>query len=168
MKDVTVSTEGKRKRKSPSQGEDENKGVYKTPREFLLAVDSHYLITFDIAANKENNVVSKLRAIGEDDFFSEEQNALKQNWPISRAGYNWLNPPYSNINEWVSKTLVLVPLTRANWWRDWVNGKCLEIDLIGRMSFMENGDPYPKDLMLLVYGDNMIGQCSWDWRKDKK
>jgi len=159
-------------RKAPRQGVDLNKGVYGTPDDFLSVVKAEFNIVFDLASTDENCIVP--------DHFTEKDNALVQPW--NAVGWNWLNPPYHNIGAWARKcyeemaynevaTLFLVPASvGSNWYRDWVYGRAEARFLNGRLIFKGQKDPYPKDLMLVVFdpgifdGEREARQWVWNWR----
>jgi phage N-6-adenine-methyltransferase len=147
-----------------------------TPLEFLSAVRKKLHIsdfTIDLAASPDNSVARR--------FYTRAQNALVQDWAeeLPRNQWGWLNPPYNNITPWVKKSCeflersrmgagvaVLVPSsTGANWWRDYVYGKCLIVFLNGRIQFVGHKHVYPKDLALLLYCDQLEpGDEIWTWR----
>lgn len=139
-----------------------------TPIEFLQAVKLRLGIdtfTCDLAASRENTVARK--------FYSKAVNSLEQSWNLS--GHNWLNPEYKDITPWVkkaweesrhgAKTAVLVPASvGANWFRDYVFGKSDVLFLNGRLTFIGHTQPYPKDLMLLLYAPQNFFHCDvWTW-----
>jgi len=150
--------------------------VVSTPKVFLEAVEKRFgKITHDLAANKTNAVVKQ-------HFFDEGLDSLSLEWKAisNLKGWNWLNPPYSNIGEWVKKCyeqmikhnvkiIVLIPYSGSTkWWRDFVHSKAVVIP-IGpkRITFVGQKNPYPKDLCLVVYCHEMTGVCeAWDWTKD--
>ena len=158
---------------APKQKPATSKQNYSTPKDFLekvkvlLAIDSFGI---DLAADSTNTVA--------DQFYDEEVDSLKQDWKVD--GWSWLNPPYKNLAKWTNKAwleslagakvAMLVPAsTGANWWKQYVHENCLCLFLNGRLSFLENGDPYPKDLALLLYEYvppvQRTGYKIWDWRK---
>jgi phage N-6-adenine-methyltransferase len=66
-----------------------------TPPVFVSAVESLFRIKFeyDMAANQENTKCG--------DYFTESTNSLSISWP--NTSWLWLNPPFSNLTEWVKK-----------------------------------------------------------------
>lgn len=158
---------------------------YGTPIVFLDAVKALLGVRefdLDVAATGENRKAVQylappgyvapadvLRPIGWD--------GLKHPWGGHRQiGWNWCNPPFGKIGPWVCKaaielrvahayTAVLVPAAvGANWWRDWVHGKCQVLLLNGRLTFEGEVGPYPKDCALLLYGRSRA-YWVWDWKK---
>lgn len=140
---------------------------YETPDDFIKAVESRFgSIDFDLAATEKNHL--GYNWIGKDD------DSLKQDWN-SLSGNLWLNPPFSNIAPWAKKCseyegsggiLFLVPASvGSNWFRDFVYAKSLVIFLNGRLTFKGCSQPYPKDLILAVFSEHMLGTEVWNWRK---
>jgi hypothetical protein len=94
-------------------------------------------------------------------------------------GWNWLNPPFSDLRTWVQKALeesrqgahtaMLVPAgVGANWWRDWVHTKARVLLLNGRITFVGHNQPYPKDCALLLYEPNVIPAYeTWTWMDER-
>ncbi len=90
----------------------------------------------------------------------------------------WLNPPFRKMRPWVKKTseqsailtsgliLVLSPACVAtNWFEDHVYRRALVLPLLPRLTFVGEKDPFPKDLMLSVYGPNVTpGFELWRWK----
>ncbi len=153
---------------APDKGEQ----VVGTPDNFLSAVHRRFgALTWDLATDGANEIS------GVDGFFTEEQDALTQEWPS--YGINWLNPPFRMISKFFEKaileadrgatTFALVPASiGSKWYRDLVDGKALVIPLgPKRLTFKTHDKPYPKDLMLVIYGFHGITgmQRTWDWSK---
>lgn len=144
-----------------------------TPIVFLQAVKLRLGIdafTCDLAASRENTVATK--------FYSKRVNSLEQPWNL--GGYNWLNPEYKDITPWVKKawdesrhcaqTAVLVPASvGANWFRDYVHQKADVLFLNGRLTFIGHTQPYPKDLVLLLYSrKNFFSYDVWTWADENR
>lgn len=155
----------------PAQKPHASKQNYSTPQEFLNAVESRFgRIGFDLAAEDHTSVA------GPTDFFTKEDDALKQNWlEVSRSReFCWLNPPFGDIGAFAEKAaaesargvriLMLVPASiGSNWFRDHVLGKAMVLGLNPRMSF-DGVNMYPKDLMLCVYANGLHGFDQWRWK----
>ena len=137
-----------------------------TPPDFLRAVRSRYMVDFklDAAASATNAVAES--------FYTEEQNGLTNPW----ASWTWCNPPYSDVEPWVKKAyserklgigsfLLLPASVGSNWWKFWVHGKAHAILLNGRITFIGQKDPYPKDLAMLIYCPQIRGGYDvWSWQ----
>jgi phage N-6-adenine-methyltransferase len=155
---------------APTQKPGRSRQDYRTPPLFLDAVRRRFgLTSFAIAlAASEENTVAPL-------FYTEAENALVQPWRTASRDRAYCNPPFADIGPWVKKAckestigarvLMLVPAgVGANWWRDWVDGQCLALFLNGRITFVGETTPYPKDCVLLVYGPDVApGHAVWSW-----
>lgn len=141
----------------PQQRRGRSKQDYRTPVEFLIATKAFLGIEdfdWDLAADDENAVT--------DHYYSVEEDALTRPWRLG-DGWNWLNPPFALIRPWVERaylqmltaraqTCLLVPAgVGSNWFSEFAHQKCLVVFLNGRITFVGCPDPYPKDLMLLLY-----------------
>lgn len=163
----------------PVQKPGQSKQDYGTPSEFLTAVRSLLGIGqfgLDIAASAENAVCES--------YYDEEMNALAEgnSWLSldGEVGWSWLNPPYADIYPWAKKAYeesqrgakiaMLVPLSIAKWWVDWVDGKAAVLMLNGRITFVGESKPYPKDCALILYSpqNEWIRQLPpyrvWEWK----
>lgn len=142
-----------------------------TPSEFIEAVEDRFgLIDFDLACSPNNCVCE----YGWGPEWALIIDALSRDWSEFH-GTLWLNPPFVNIQPWAKKcesvkdrlglTIMLVPASiGTNWYMDHVEGKSVVIGLSPRMKFVGHKDPYPKDLMLCVYGYGLHGHQSWKWK----
>lgn len=147
-----------------------------TPPEFLAAIVRRFRadFTWDLAALAINSVAPN--------FITPEQNSLITDWPSGSQDL-WLNPPYSNIEPWVKKCnehcaglawggriFVLVPASiGSNWWRNHVWQCARQWILRPRLTFVGHGNPYPKDLALLIYNKDRPDvedgdYCYFDWK----
>jgi len=134
-----------------------------TPWEFINAVEKRFgKITFDLAADEHNHRHSS--------YFSEQDDSFAQAWH-KIDGLLWLNPPFRRIAPWVAKCAsekvlgakiaLLVPAAvGSNWFADHVHEKALVLPFRPRLSF-DGKNPYPKDLLLAVYG---LPPCFELWR----
>jgi hypothetical protein len=143
-----------------------------TPRALLDAVELRYgRIAFDLAADTDNRVVPLYfgpgSPLGED--------ALARDWSlIGGDGPLWLNPPFGNISPFAKKCAqhrhektiaMLVPLTTANWARDYVFPFAFVRGLNPRVTFVGHSQAFPKDVMVCVYGPGVPpGFDCWRWR----
>ncbi len=155
---------------APKQKPGRSKQDYCTPPEFIQAVKKRLGIgefAVDLAASRENSVASV--------YFTEEMNSLTQSW-IMQGRWVWCNPPFSNIKPWVDKAdeealkgaqiaMLLPASVGANWWLDYVDGKAHALFLNGRLTFVGEIAPYPKDCALLLYTPYIRGGYEvWNWR----
>lgn len=159
----------------PAQKPGRSKQDYGTPPAFLSAVKRRFGLkefAIDLAASQENAVAPL--------FYTEVENALKQPWRTRSREMGWCNPPFANIQPWVEKAYaeskigarvaMLVPAgVGSNWWRDWVHGKAFVLLLNGRITFVGETQPYPKDCCLLLYGPDVSpGYDVWSWTAKSK
>lgn len=136
-----------------------------TPREFLDAVERRFgIITLDLAADENNRVC--------DAWISKETDSLSVPW--TSPGLLWVNPPYSKIEPWARKcagakclVALLVPASvGTNWFSDYVYRHAYVLFLHPRVTFVGHKKPYPRDLMLAVYGYSRGFEC-WNWKGTK-
>lgn len=155
---------------APKQKPGRSKQDYKTPPEFLTAVKARLgIVSFalDLAASPENAVAER--------HYTEEADAFKNPWHSN--GWAFCNPPYAHLSPWVERAYslsrlgariaMLVPAgVGANWWRDHVHCKACVLLLNGRITFVGETTPYPKDCVLLLYGPDVApGYDVWSWAK---
>lgn len=112
---------------------------------------------FDLAATKRNAQCLH--------YFTKRDNALVQPWPRKLC---WLNPPYAHILPWAEKcaseayrgvvTLFLVPAAvGSNWYCEHVFRHARTLLLNGRLTFVGETEPYPKDCILGVFDQRLPG-----------
>lgn len=143
-----------------------------TPADFLDALEDRFgRMSFDLASDSDN-------AIRGLPTYTPEDNALERLWPTN--GNNFLNPPFRQIGEFLEKahsetqrpvhspvfSLVLASIG-SGWYYNHVCGKALVVPLKGRLTFVGHDKPFPKDLILVIYGlHGLIGmQPPWDWKR---
>jgi phage N-6-adenine-methyltransferase len=146
-----------------------SKQDYGTPFSFLSAVQTRLHIddfSWDLAADDDNTVCGG--------YYDIADNSLIQDWH-KIDGWLWLNPPFADIYPWARKCYeesqmgahiaLLVPLSIAEWWTDYVDQKGYALLLHGRLTFVGETKPYPKDCALVLYGpEGMKGYEVWDWK----
>jgi len=156
--------------KMPKQKPGKSKQDYQTPRELLDAVEVRFgKLVVDLAATNVNAVCPR--------YISPDQDSLTFDWSPSNLGNGnlWLNPPFAHIAPWAAKcaerrfdlrfTILLVPASvGSEWHHDYVHGKGYVLPLLPRVTFVGETHPYPKDLMLVVYGFGMVGFEPWRWK----
>lgn len=144
--------------------------AYATPPNFIRACEAKFQrrVAWDLAAGEANAKADK--------WYDEEMNSLAQPWHRISApgGMLWLNPPFDDIAPWAEKCaaesllpgcapiLLLTPASiGTNWFREHVFRHAAVLALNGRIQFVGADDPYPKDLMLSVYGFGANGFDIW-------
>lgn len=165
-------------RTGPSVRRHQSPGTYRTPQEFLSAIEARFgTIAFDLAASKENAVVRTGTAPRR--YFTVEDDALKQDWG-KLDGTLWCNPPFDPIVPWLEQagkvraragwTLVLAPASvSTEWFAEHVLGKALVLPLRPRITFVGEENPFPKDLALYAFGFGVSGFEPWKWKStDRK
>jgi phage N-6-adenine-methyltransferase len=155
-------------RSGPTVRRGKSKQDYGTPWEFIDAVVKRFgPLEWDLACTRSNQKTKY-------GYTYPEQDSLRQLWyPI--VGNAWLNPPFDNIGEWAQKlayecvdrkafTFFLTPASiGTEWFAKYVAGKAMVLGLSPRLTFEGCDDPYPKDLMLSVYGFGFHGFDTWRW-----
>lgn len=108
-------------------------------------------------------------------WFTETSDALTMDWA---DGWTWCNPPFSHIAPWVKKAYeeaakgawiaMLLPAgVGSNWWRNWVDGNAHVLLLNGRLTFVGETTPYPKDCVLLLWTPFIHGGYEvWNWKEE--
>lgn len=151
----------------PKQKPGRSKQDYETPRAFFDVVERNFgPMVWDLACTREN---CKGDAGG---YYYPEHDSLRKHWHVLR-GNLWLNPPYANIGDWAKKCaenhgegrriFLLVPASvGSNWYGSWVEPYSQVHFLNPRISF-DGKHPFPKDLMLCIYGKNP-SRSQWRWR----
>ncbi len=151
---------------------------YGTPQSFVDWVGFRFGLdlVLDLAADFNNK-----KCFG---YISEERDSLTLDWkaeilsmkPYSIYNHNrnlagWLNPPFRKNPQFANKahkekengakfaTLTLSSLG-TNWFKDHYKNNALNFILEDRMIFEGETDPYPKELMLSIWGLGMNG-VSW-------
>jgi phage N-6-adenine-methyltransferase len=153
--------------REPVQKPGKSRQDYGTSPLLLAAVARQFgPIDFDLAAREDNKVAA--------DFYSPEQDSLKQDWSLPGVRVAWLNPPFADIDPWAAKlaecrslprwTLMLVPASiDAQWYVNHVLGNAM-VWGIPRVTFVGETSPYPKALCVIGAGFNVSGHGYWRWR----
>lgn len=135
--------------------------VVGTPSHVLDDVEAWYgSIGIDLAALPEN-AVAELYYTPEDDSLSD---ACPWSGFLATHEVAWCNPPFNMFRQFTTKAAAtvhaepdaaIVMLTLAslssNWWRDNVHERAV-VQPVPRIQFVGHDYPFPKDLVLLLYG----------------
>ena len=150
-----------------------------TPKSLVNEIAYRFGVIFviDLAASNENKKCPY--------FIGEKENSLIQPWKemIEAASSEyvlndcaWLNPPFKSVGPWMEKCKIesakgckIISLTLSslgsNWYRDHVEGNALTLILRNRVTFEGCKDPFPKELMLNLWGFGMSGLGFWRFEK---
>ncbi len=155
----------------PIQKPGKSKQDYGTPMAFIEACTARFgPLTWDLAASLENKKAP--------DCFTKEQDTFKFHWGNDtwKHGTQWLNPEFADIDPYAAKcaaecrdrhglTLLLTPASiGCGWFARHVLGKAVVLGVSPRLTFEGTTAPYPKDLMLSVYGYGLSGFDQWRWQ----
>ncbi len=155
----------------PVQKPGRSKQDYGTPMAFIRAVEARFgRLAFDLACTKANKKADwgYMPEMGDD--------ALTKDWAADHPeGTLWLNPPFADIGPWAEKCkaesagrhgliLLLTPASiGCTWFSQHLLGSAIVLGLSPRLTFEGTTAPYPKDLMLSVYGYGLSGFDQWRW-----
>ena len=135
-----------------------NSDEWETPTQLYAELTAEFHFCGDLAASGENAKC--------DNYFTKEDDALSQNWAgLSTTGrYLFLNPPYSNIKDWVKKAyeenlkgakiVMLIPArTDTIYFHQWIyKNPNVEIRFIkGRLKFSNSKNSAPFPSMIVVF-----------------
>lgn len=154
----------------PTVRRGKSKQDFETPPDFMTAIIVRFgPIVVDLAASAANKKATE--------WFDEELDSLSMPWAEKfPTGNAFLNPEFADIAPWAEKCaaesrnrqgriLLLTPASvSTNWFADHVFGKAMVHFLSPRITFVGAKDPYPRDLMLSVYGDGANGFGCWRWK----
>jgi len=157
----------KRKPQGPTIKRGMSKQDYQTDPRFITAVKERFgELTFDLAATEQNAQAPR--------FYSPQDDSLAMDWSLLE-GNLWLNCEFATAPHWAAKCacttmqpgtriLLLTPASiGTNWFADHVHGQALVFALRPRLTFVGETNPYPRDLILSVYGMPPGFEC-WRWR----
>ncbi len=156
----------------PAQKPGRSKQDYGTPLAFLDACVARFgPLGADLACTRDNCKAG----IGY--YYDANFDSLSQRWAKDFPDGNlWLNPPFGDIEPWAEKCafessqrlgliLLLTPASiGSNWFASHVNRKAMVLGLSPRLQFDGTTAPYPKDLMLSVFGMGLSGFDVWRWK----
>ena len=116
----------------------EIKDLWQTPKFVFDYYNQRFNFSCDVAASKENALC--------ENFIDEREDSL--DYAVEWGTSNWLNPPFSNIEPWISKaitrmvinddlTVMLLPSDTSVKWFKLAFDNCTECHFIsGRLSFI--------------------------------
>lgn len=153
----------------PAQKPGTSEQTVETPADFLAAVIAQFGgLEVDLACTEANSKAPIAHTEEIDRVFG---------WEHYKFGNLWLNPPFGKCGEFARRSwehvckhphariLMLVPASvGSNWFREHVHGKAGILALSPRLKFVGHASPFPKDLMLCVYGGWDIGFGCWRWK----
>jgi len=134
---------------------------FRTPRDLFSSLDDRFSFTLDAAASHDNALCP--------DYFTEDDDGLKQKW----SGVVWCNPPYSNVEPWISKALAELEVkncemvvfllnmdSSTRWFHELILPFVRELHLVrGRVSFggphAMNGLCNPKPSFVAVFDQQL-------------
>lgn len=157
-------------RTGPSINKGRSKQDYGTPWPFIRAVEAKWgPLVHDLACTREN-------AKAPSGYYFPEDDAFKHSWSKDfPSGNLWLNPPFANIDPWAERCawegirrdgliFLLTPASiGTDWFRARVWGNARVLGISPRLTFEGTDDPYPKDLMLSIFGKATDGFALWRW-----
>jgi phage N-6-adenine-methyltransferase len=155
-----------------STGSDQVKG---TPFALIreIEADNGVSLILDLAANEEN---AKCKS-----FIGEKENSLSVDWKTAleiatvwdgSRRCAWLNPQFRGVEPWMEKCKLesrkgcrIITLTLSSmgtgWYRDHVEGNALSLVLRRRITFQGEKQPFPKELMISLWGFGKTGLGFW-------
>ena len=140
---------------------------WETPQEMFDKLNQRYKFTLDPCATAHSAKCPK--------YYTKEDNGLSKSWANQSV---FINPPYSNIKEWVAKAhqeatqngatvVMLIPSrTDTKYWHEYIMEGADKIYFVkGRLKFgngnqiKKNAAPFPS--AIIVFGEqNLIGYSS--------
>jgi site-specific DNA-methyltransferase (adenine-specific) len=136
-----------------------NSDEWETPQKLFDELNEEFNFYCDLASTSKNAKCSY--------WLDKHDNALLYDWtnlPISESRFQWLNPPYSNIKDWVKKAyeenlkgakiVMLIPArTDTIYFHQWIyKNPNVEIRFIkGRLKFSDSKNSAPFPSMIVVW-----------------
>jgi phage N-6-adenine-methyltransferase len=159
-----------RMRHAPLQKPGRSKQDYGTPWEFVHAVESEFgRINIDLAAREDNKKAPIC--------VTPERDTLTVDWSAEFQGMlGWLNPEFADMSAYARKCVLhggknafrVIMLSPASvsteWFAEHVHGKAAVLAVRPRLCFEGCEAPYPKDLMLTLFGFGHVGFDLWKWK----
>lgn len=165
-------------RSAVKRGRGKTKQDYGTPWAFIHAVEKRFgPVVCDLAAHAGNAKASV--------YYDAARDTLTVPWAVEHPnGLLWLNPEFGNIEPYAAKCVLesrerhgliamLTPASIATaWYADYVHAKAFVLGISPRLTFEGTApnpktgrvEPYPKDLMLSIFGYGLHGHGGvWRW-----
>ena len=133
------------------------KDEWATPQDFFDGLNKQYKFTLDPCATAQNTKCPK--------FYTQQDNGLIQDWS---GNVVYVNPPYSNVKEWVNKALqesrkpntTIVMLVAARTDTKFFHDYCTKANQIffikGRLKFGGSANSAPFPSMVVVFGGDTL------------
>lgn len=158
-------------KKMPRQKPSTSRQDYQTPVAFLGAVEARFgPIVFDLACTKANSVAQR-------GFFHDLGfDGIAEDWThlAMHGEVLWLNPPFGQVAKWAEKcaayagrglvTLLVPAAVGTEYFAAHIYGRARVFPIRPRLTFVGETDPFIKDLMLCVYGQDSAGFQPWRWK----
>lgn len=132
-----------------------NSDMWSTPQKLFNELNEEFNFSIDLAATRGNNKCEK--------FITDVEDSLSVDWHVLN-GWLWLNPPYSNIKDWVkkgaeenlrgAKIVLLIPArTDTKYFHQYIyHNVNAEIRFIkGRLKFSDSKNSAPFPSMVVVF-----------------
>jgi site-specific DNA-methyltransferase (adenine-specific) len=133
------------------------KDEWATSQDFFDGLNKQYNFTLDPCATAQNTKCPK--------FYTQQDNGLNQDWS---GNVVYVNPPYSNVKEWVKKALqesrkpntTIVMLVAARTDTKFFHDYCTKANQIffikGRLKFGGSANSAPFPSMVVVFGGDTL------------
>lgn len=133
---------------------------WETPDDLFNILNNEFRFTLDACAGPNNHKV--------DDYYSLNYNGLDQEW---KDHIVWINPPYSNVKDWVSKAVdqydkygitvvMLLPSRTGNKeWHELISVYASQIRFLrGRLKFKGANNSAPFDSAIIVFNPKVYDE----------
>lgn len=174
------------------QGEDLKQGVYRTPTDFMAVVRAEFgPLAWDLAASADNAQAPQYLTETEDSLAADRPWRRLGGWLWLNPPYGNIGKWAAKAAEEArhgAQILFLVPAAvGSNWYAESLHGQAeirflrprLVFDFLYPLDYKDrkgnpspkagkpNKDPYPKDLLLAVFGRRrpFLWPFPWDWRQ---
>ncbi len=155
----------------------ESRQDYVTPMDLVDQIAQRFGAAFvlDLAASIENTRCDSFYHLGDNSLDRDWVEGIRECGIMDGAGDKaaaYLNPPFRGVDPWMEKCKVesrrgarIISLTLASlgtgWYRHHVEGEAMSLILRERVVFEGQKDPFPKDLMVTLWGFGLTGLGFW-------